>query len=199
MAELPEPPSHEPKRRRGRLRVEAIVEGATEVFAEKGFDTATMTEIAARSKTAIGSLYRFFPTKEAIGEVIIARHLERLGAELSALAERARDLTPADLADALVDLKLAMGTEKAAAVAFAEARGMLAKARQQVTSTMRSEVAKMLMAANGGLSVARARVIAVVVVHLIHTVGAIQEEPGAGRKRALAEIRDLCRLYLSSR
>ncbi|WP_141262560.1 TetR/AcrR family transcriptional regulator, partial [Komagataeibacter diospyri] len=52
-----------PTRQRGRDRVEAILAAATTVFAEKSYETATMTEIAARSSTAIGSLYRFFPTK----------------------------------------------------------------------------------------------------------------------------------------
>src|ERR1700749_522595 len=54
----------EPKRARGRARVEAILVAAGQVFAEQGYDRATMTEIAARSSTAIGSLYRLFPAQE---------------------------------------------------------------------------------------------------------------------------------------
>ena len=37
---------------------------------EKGYDAATMTEIAARSGTAIGSLYRFFPSKESLSDAL---------------------------------------------------------------------------------------------------------------------------------
>ncbi len=57
------PAARAPKRQRGRLRVAAILEAGREVFTEKGYDAATMTEIAARSGTAIGSLYPLFPVE----------------------------------------------------------------------------------------------------------------------------------------
>jgi AcrR family transcriptional regulator len=60
--------AHEPKRQRGHLRVAAILEAGVAVFTEKGYDAATMTEIAARSGTAIGSLYRFFPSKDVLAD-----------------------------------------------------------------------------------------------------------------------------------
>src|SRR6266700_1792371 len=65
------PAARAPKRQRGRLRVAAILQSAREVFMEKGYDAATMTEIAARSGTAIGSLYRFFPSKESLSDALL--------------------------------------------------------------------------------------------------------------------------------
>ena len=41
------------------------MEAGVAVFTEKGYDAATMSEIAARSGTAIGSLYRFFKIIDA--------------------------------------------------------------------------------------------------------------------------------------
>ncbi|WP_245639904.1 helix-turn-helix domain-containing protein [Paraburkholderia heleia] len=67
----------EPKRERDRRRVAAIMDAAVAVFTEKGYDAATMTEIAARSSTAIGSLYRFFPTKEALAEALLLRYAQQ--------------------------------------------------------------------------------------------------------------------------
>ena len=69
LADLPAP-----KRERGRQRVAAIMDAAVELFSEKGYDAATMTEIAARSSTAIGSLYRFFPSKEALADALLQRY-----------------------------------------------------------------------------------------------------------------------------
>src|SRR5258707_10089695 len=92
----------EPKRARGRARVEAILLAASRVFAEQGYDRATMTEIAARSSTAIGSLYRFFPTKESLGEALLQRFLERMSSAVDEVADRAAGLTPDALADALI-------------------------------------------------------------------------------------------------
>ena len=47
-----------------------------------------MTEIAARSNTAIGSLYRFFPTKEVLADALLDRYWEQLGRR-SARGQRA--------------------------------------------------------------------------------------------------------------
>src|SRR5580692_5334242 len=91
-----------PKRARGHARVEALLEAASAVFAERGYDSATMTEIAERSSTAIGSLYRFFPTKEALGETLLQRFLERSASELDVLAAGADRLSAEELADALI-------------------------------------------------------------------------------------------------
>ena len=193
------PATHEPKRERGRQRVEAIVVGAAEVFAEKGFGAATMTEIAARSNTAIGSLYRFFPTKDSIGEVLLARHLERCELGLAAITKRAAGLSPAELADELVDLMLALRTHRAAGIALAEARGVLAKAHQHVVTTMRVEIAKMLRAVAGTLSRAKAEAIATVIQHLLQIIGVVDEEHTPEAEQVLAEMRELCRLYISSR
>src|SRR5277367_1857041 len=97
-----------PIRQRGRLRVAAILQAAREVFTEKGYDAATMTEIAARSGTAIGSLYRFFPSKESLADALMNHFAQRMTQGLDALAERAPDMTPELLATELVDLMLAL-------------------------------------------------------------------------------------------
>ncbi len=64
-----------PKQKRGRQRVEAILNAASEVFAEVGYEAATIIEIAARSNTAVGSLYQFFSNKEAILFAIVERYV----------------------------------------------------------------------------------------------------------------------------
>jgi AcrR family transcriptional regulator len=64
-----------PKQQRGRERVAILTEAAAKVFVEKGFEAATMTEIAAEAKSSIGSLYQFFPTKALLAEAL---HVERL-------------------------------------------------------------------------------------------------------------------------
>ena len=40
----------QPKQKRGRQRVEAILNAASELFAEVGYESATIIEIAARAK-----------------------------------------------------------------------------------------------------------------------------------------------------
>lgn len=54
------------RQRRGLERTEAILEAAGALFAEVGYDRATTNLIAARAGVSPGSLYQFFPNKEAI-------------------------------------------------------------------------------------------------------------------------------------
>ena len=59
-----------PQRPRGHRRVAAILAAGEAVFQERGYDATTMTEIATRSGTAFGSLYRFFPSKAALADAL---------------------------------------------------------------------------------------------------------------------------------
>ncbi len=65
----------QPKQKRSRQRVEAILNAASELFAEVGYESATIVEIAARSNTAVGSMYQFFANKEAILYALIERYV----------------------------------------------------------------------------------------------------------------------------
>jgi AcrR family transcriptional regulator len=59
-------PRRVPRQTRGEKRVSALLGAASEVLAEKGYEAATMSEIAVRAHAAIGSLYQFYPNKESI-------------------------------------------------------------------------------------------------------------------------------------
>jgi AcrR family transcriptional regulator len=69
-----------PSQERGRRRVALILDAAEEVFAESGYEAATNTEIAGRAGASIGSVYQFFPNKEAIFDAVADRYLRRLRA-----------------------------------------------------------------------------------------------------------------------
>jgi AcrR family transcriptional regulator len=70
----------QPKQRRGKERVEKILDAAAAVFDEVGYEAATTHLIAAKAGTAIGSLYQFFPDKAAIFNAMELCHLERVKA-----------------------------------------------------------------------------------------------------------------------
>jgi AcrR family transcriptional regulator len=67
-----------PQQARGERRLTKILEAAEKVFAQIGYETATTNSIARHAKTSIGSLYQFFPNKEAILQAVAARYLDRL-------------------------------------------------------------------------------------------------------------------------
>ncbi|NJK56783.1 MAG: TetR/AcrR family transcriptional regulator [Pleurocapsa sp. SU_5_0] len=68
----------QPQQKRSQERVERILDAAAIVFDEVGFEAATTHAIASRAKTAVGSLYQFFPDKLAIFNALELRHVERV-------------------------------------------------------------------------------------------------------------------------
>jgi AcrR family transcriptional regulator len=62
-----------PRQERGRVRVEKILDAAADVIANVGVEAATTNAIAAHANTSVGSLYQFFPNKEAIVEALAVR------------------------------------------------------------------------------------------------------------------------------
>ncbi|ASL46137.1 HTH-type transcriptional repressor Bm3R1 [Burkholderia sp. AD24] len=188
----------EPKRERGRLRVAAILEAGVAVFTEKGYDAATMTEIAARSATAIGSLYRFFPSKESLADALLLRYARHVQDGLADIARQVPDMTLEGVADAFVDFMLVLQSQRSFAVALVDARGGSADERTRFRLAMRGGIASILSKAIPGLSAARAKVMAVVLLHMLKSVVTTANEEPTMRAMLLAEIRELVRTYLAS-
>lgn len=69
--------------RRNRARV---LEMAQEVFASEGL-SVPIDEIARRAGVGVGTVYRHFPTKEALFEAVILSRFERLVEEARSLAD----------------------------------------------------------------------------------------------------------------
>jgi AcrR family transcriptional regulator len=65
------PTSERPQRADARRNRETILAAARELFAEHG-STTQMDEIAARAGVGVGTVYRHFPTKEALLTELIA-------------------------------------------------------------------------------------------------------------------------------
>jgi AcrR family transcriptional regulator len=188
-----------PQRRRGRLRVAAILEAGAEAFREKGYAAVTMTEIAARSGTTFGSLYRFFPSKEALANVLLAQYAERALDRLAELAERAPTLTPAALADALVDFMLKLQSERSFAVALMEAGAGDGDRREAFRAAFRASVSLIIRRAFPDCGQAKAQAMTAAVLHILKGLATAAPEKPAEARLLRAEFGDLLRLYLGSR
>lgn len=62
---------------------ERIVEFARELFREKGYDAVSMDEVAKRAEVGVGTLYRHFPTKEALYDAAIQAWAETVTAAVA--------------------------------------------------------------------------------------------------------------------
>jgi len=59
---------------RSRATVDALVEATARILVREGFDKASTNRIAEAAGVSIGSLYQYFPTKEALVAAVIDRH-----------------------------------------------------------------------------------------------------------------------------
>jgi len=70
-------PRRTPRQVRAELTRERILTAAAHVFAEHGYAAGTTNRIAERARISIGSLYQYFPNKDAILAELVVRHIDR--------------------------------------------------------------------------------------------------------------------------
>jgi AcrR family transcriptional regulator len=66
-----------PVQRRSALRVERMLDAAAELLDELGADGLSTSAIATRADVSVGSLYQFFPDKNAVAAALARRSFER--------------------------------------------------------------------------------------------------------------------------
>lgn len=76
-----------PIQRRSEATVDTILEAAAQIFRACGAKGATTNRIAERAGVSIGSLYQYFPNKEALLVALMERHI---GSSIEQLGETLR-------------------------------------------------------------------------------------------------------------
>jgi AcrR family transcriptional regulator len=98
-----------PKQARSQMTVDAILEAAAQIFERHGYATGTTNRIAERAGISIGSLYQYFPNKDAILVALVHRHLEESTVALQPHIERlTRDVRFNDILPDIVHAMVAM-------------------------------------------------------------------------------------------
>ncbi len=193
------PAGVQPKRKRGHQRVAAIMEAGVQVFSEKGYDAATMSEIATRSGTATASLYRFFPSKESLADALLVQYAKYYLGGLAELRGRVSKLSLQELAGSLVDLRLELQSQRAFAVDLADARAAGGEERRsQFRKAIVGALGGMLREVIPGLARAKADAAAAVILHTLKGVTAVGSMKPAAGQALLTELKELLHAYLSS-
>lgn len=102
-------PRKSPQQARSRDTVDCILEGAAQVFETHGYAAGTTNRIAERAGVSIGSVYQYFPNKDAILVELIERHIEESRAILTPVIAEAI-AAPTSLANDLGALLDTMAT-----------------------------------------------------------------------------------------
>jgi AcrR family transcriptional regulator len=156
-----------------------------------------MTEIAARAGAPIGSLYQFFPVKDALADTLVQNYVALLAADLQQLESHAARLDIRTLVEELFGLLRAHPRERAAALPLAESRMDERTRRATFRHMLRKQIGAILRARAPVLSAEAARDLAVVVLQLLKAANALSDEEALpGRTAAQRELQGLTVQYL---
>lgn len=108
-------PRKSASQQRSQITVDALIEATARILVREGYDKASTNRIAAVAGVSIGSLYQYFPSKEALVAAVIERHTRQLSEVIHAALARVtasplevaiRELVGAAIAAHRVDPKL---------------------------------------------------------------------------------------------
>jgi AcrR family transcriptional regulator len=71
-------PRKEASQERSRATVDALIAATARILVREGFDKASTNRIAAVAGVSVGSLYQYFPSKEALVAAVIERHQQEI-------------------------------------------------------------------------------------------------------------------------
>ena len=189
-----------PQRRPGTRRVAELLAAGAAVIAEEGYEGATMAAIAARAGAPIGSLYRFFPSKEILADALAQRFWELMDGAFRAIKAQARTASLEVLADSLLSVMITLQGERAAIRALLETRSDRSELRARFRRSVLRHIAQTLRLRRPTLPVATAESAAVVLLHNMKAAGEIQSRLAAfPRAAALDELREMTTLYLRAK
>lgn len=78
-------PRKQPRQRRSAVTVAAILEAAARILETTGYDGYTTNAVAARAGVSVGSLYQYFPNRDAITRALIEQESDALLSDILAM------------------------------------------------------------------------------------------------------------------
>jgi len=182
-----------PVQDRSRRTVEAILDAAAHLFVERGYAATTTNHVAEAAGVSVGSLYQYFPSKDALLVALDLRHLDHaeacLHVELAALARDAPP--PAEWARRLVGVLVAINESDLDRLLYRIAPPVPEVERrvEALVRLMANDAQRHLtrFGATPAVARVRARITVVAALTLVHEV-IIQARRGPSRRRVEAEV-----------
>jgi len=102
-------PRKQPVQARSETTVLAIHEASIQVLLAIGYRKLTTTRVADRAGVSVGTLYQYFPNRQALIRAVLERYLAEMSASIQAdcqkLRGRSLDEIAAGLVDAMIEAK----------------------------------------------------------------------------------------------
>jgi AcrR family transcriptional regulator len=175
--------------------VAGLLHAAASVIAEAGYEPATMSAIAERSNSSIGSLYQFFPNKESVVEALRAEYVKELEKLWASLAAEASSLTVEELVSRLVHSQVDFAEGHAAFLALLEAPPTVNSPRRR--EIIRGRIARVFLKRNPDLARSEALRTAAVMQQIVKGLLTLYARADKGERTAiLDEFKALLTGYL---
>ncbi|NVJ13598.1 TetR family transcriptional regulator [Myxococcus sp. AM010] len=107
-AKGPESPRKEPRQGRSKHMVDVILEAAARVFDQHGYEGATTNRVAERAGISVGSVYQYFPNKNALLTALHERHHLQMQAVVDRALAAAHGGTLREVIEGVVTAALAV-------------------------------------------------------------------------------------------
>lgn len=155
-----------PQQDRSTRRVTGFLEAAEALFAELGFEGATMTVIAERAGSSIGALYSYFPDKKAIALALLDTYAGQIEEHWRPLFDEIVSLSADDFSEHFIDRFLDF---VAGHPAYLQLQAAPIRLRRSVAAkrTFRASLIKALSLRVPSMSEQRAELCANVIVQIV--------------------------------
>ena len=197
-------PRKAPRQLRSQATVAAILDATARILLERGFAALSTNAVAERAGVSVGSLYQYFPNKDALIAALHARHGEQMMDVIQRALTKAMDATLDDALSGLIE-----ATVEAHRV-DADLHRVL---EQQLVSTdrhvledeyvdvMEDRIVAMLARHCGEITVTDLKLASYMLMHsahgLVHAV--VQQRPrGVSLKAATQQIVRMMKSYLTA-
>ncbi|MES2099551.1 MAG: TetR/AcrR family transcriptional regulator [Pseudomonadota bacterium] len=197
-------PRKSPRQSRSAVTVTAILDATARILVERGYAATSTNAVAERAGVSVGSLYQYFPNKDALIAALHTRHAEQMRRVIEAALARAMDV---NLDDALAGLiEGAVEAHRVDADLHRVLEQQLAglgvvESHDKFDEVMQGRIVTLLARHREAIAVTDLRLAAFMLMHsvhaLIHTV-VVTRPRGVSLKTATAEIVRMMRAYLTA-
>jgi len=202
-------PRKSPRQDRSLATVDAILDATARVLTTTGYDRASTNRIAATAGVSVGSLYQYFPSKEALVAALATRHNAKMTAlirsKLAEFAQAPMHVAVRAMVDAMFEAHAVDPRLQRVLIEEVPRVGRLDNVRAVERET-EALVAALLEARKGELrrvgqagAPSQVETLAFVLVHVVQAVthaSVIAEHEPARARRVADELADLVLRYL---
>jgi AcrR family transcriptional regulator len=188
----------EPQQERSTRRLANFLDVAEVLFVEIGYEATTMTAIAERSGSGIGTLYHYFPDKQSMAFALFNQYTQKVEAYWKPLIEHAETLSHTAFAETFLERVVEFLRERPAYLQLLAAPIRFSR-DPAARRTLRIAIANAFRAKDPSLASEKAMLAANISLQMVKGMTTLYAEASLREKPLIiAEFKKALTLYLGS-